>query len=207
MTTSLPPLHDAEHDEEIVEVDLKVTEDKTIKNDKASRPGFLHPVPHNGMCCERCLQPRMIRLILRTANMLFALLAFFAAPLLYNGQDRHKALWGVIYFVGALLCVLSELNWGSLRKYVVVPGLWLFFGITLAGSLYILLVQLIIQAKRFHGKEANEFMHLALLWVWMAVVILLDRFKVVGLFGKYSTLRQEQSRDKEGHVQMGEVVL
>ncbi|CAM9917714.1 unnamed protein product [Discosporangium mesarthrocarpum] len=154
---------------------------------------------------ERCLRRRSVRFLLRVTNLVFASVFIWSAILQYNDPDG--ALWGLIYALAAAFCILSELSWRNLRKYAVLPALQLYFCLVLAGSVYILVARIIVARKKLSGEEGLEFGGLTVVWVWMAVVLMLDRHNIVGLFRGYTSLGHEQGRDKQGHVQMGEVVL
>ncbi|CBJ29055.1 hypothetical protein Esi_0133_0060 [Ectocarpus siliculosus] len=112
------------------------------------------------------------------------------------------------YDAAAVFCILSELSWRQLRTFFVLPTLWVFTLCSWIGAAYVLIAQLLVGHAEggASGEDAMDFYGLLLVSFWMSIVLLLDRHNVVGVFRGYTSLT-EHERDREGHVQMGEVVI
>lgn len=160
-----------------------------------------------GERCSRCFRRRMVRVAFRLINLAVAFLFLASAALQYN--DSAGFLWAAIYFAAAVFCILSELSWRQLRAYLVLPLLWLFTASTTVGAAYVLIGRMLVRRPRggLSGEDAFDFYGLVLVSLWMSIVLMLDRYNVVGVFRGYTSLSGEHERDKEGHVQMGEVVI
>ncbi|CAM9139047.1 unnamed protein product [Ascophyllum nodosum] len=164
-------------------------------------------VPQGPHRMYNCCRSKIIRGLFRVSNVIAMLLFAASAAVQYNDDDG--VLWAAIYATAGVFCVLAELSWRKLRTYIFRPLLALFATSTLIGSFYVLIARLLLRKPEggMDDEEVYEFWGLLLVTVWMSVVLLLDGYNVVGLFRGYTSLGVELERDKEGHVQMGEVVL
>ncbi|CAM9994388.1 unnamed protein product [Scytosiphon promiscuus] len=160
----------------------------------------------NGERCGRCFRRKCVRVAFRLVNLVFAIIFLLSAALQYN--DDAGVAWAALYFVAAVFCILSELSWRQLRTFIVLPTLWLFTVCSMIGAAYVLIALLLVRKPEggASGADAMDFYGLVLVSFWMSVVLLLDRHNVVGVFRGYTSLG-EHERDREGHVQMGEVVI
>ncbi|CAB1103619.1 unnamed protein product [Ectocarpus sp. CCAP 1310/34] len=156
--------------------------------------------------CGRCFRRKCVRVTFRLINLGFAAVFLSSAILQYNDDDGIA--WAALYFMAAVFCILSELSWRHLRTFLVLPTLWMFTLCSWIGAGYVLIAQLLVGHAEggASGEDAMDFYGLLLVSFWMSIVLLLDRHNVVGVFRGYTSLT-EHERDREGHVQMGEVVI
>jgi hypothetical protein len=118
-----------------------------------------------------------LTLISRIVNAGVSILFFASAILQYNDGPKGW-IWAFVYTLAGILCVLAELRFQTLRRYIFRPAVVLFGLGCFIASWFPFSKQ---DGHDMNSMNGREFLGLMLVAIWMGVVIVLDRLHIVGI--------------------------